>query len=150
MLRESTALGIGNFLAGPGLGIVVGIGCHQLTACWHSFWAQTYPFMLQLTYPRRWMKGLLSFSLLDLSSLPTCRAPLSLNFMVGSYTRKGKEKVKENYVGIEALPTSIKEKGLRWCTEKKRKSTPAKRPRALRKGSLTSKLEKVSPKGPQD
>eukprot|EP00983_Pelagomonas_calceolata_P069303 1150319-Pelagomonas_calceolata.AAC.6 len=34
---------------------------------------------------------------------------------------------------------------------KKRKgnSTLAKRPRALRKGSLTSKLERVSPKGPQ-
>eukprot|EP00983_Pelagomonas_calceolata_P124823 1161146-Pelagomonas_calceolata.AAC.7 len=35
--------------------------------------------------------------------------------------------------------------------EKKRngKSTPAKRPRALRKGSLTNKLERVLPKGPQ-
>eukprot|EP00983_Pelagomonas_calceolata_P074800 1152702-Pelagomonas_calceolata.AAC.1 len=33
--------------------------------------------------------------------------------------------------------------------EKKEKSTPAKRPRALRKGSLASKLERVSPKGPQ-
>eukprot|EP00983_Pelagomonas_calceolata_P012505 401255-Pelagomonas_calceolata.AAC.1 len=33
--------------------------------------------------------------------------------------------------------------------EKKEKTTPAKRPCALRKGSLTSKLEKVSPKGPQ-
>eukprot|EP00983_Pelagomonas_calceolata_P022242 699201-Pelagomonas_calceolata.AAC.1 len=32
---------------------------------------------------------------------------------------------------------------------KKKKSGPAKRPRALRKGSLTSKLAKVSPKGPQ-
>eukprot|EP00983_Pelagomonas_calceolata_P096697 1158160-Pelagomonas_calceolata.AAC.4 len=33
--------------------------------------------------------------------------------------------------------------------EKKEKSTPAKRPRALRKGSLTSKLERVSPEGHQ-
>eukprot|EP00967_Tisochrysis_lutea_P007530 scaffold8981_cov20-Tisochrysis_lutea.AAC.1 len=31
----------------------------------------------------------------------------------------------------------------------KEKSTPAKRFRALRKGSLTSKLARVSPKGPQ-
>eukprot|EP00983_Pelagomonas_calceolata_P004424 143952-Pelagomonas_calceolata.AAC.1 len=33
--------------------------------------------------------------------------------------------------------------------ERKEKSTPAKSPRALRKGSLASKLERVSPKGPQ-
>eukprot|EP00983_Pelagomonas_calceolata_P033840 1060312-Pelagomonas_calceolata.AAC.1 len=33
--------------------------------------------------------------------------------------------------------------------KRKEKSTLAKRPRALREGSLTSKLERVSPKGPQ-
>eukprot|EP00983_Pelagomonas_calceolata_P080600 1155216-Pelagomonas_calceolata.AAC.1 len=38
---------------------------------------------------------------------------------------------------------------LRTIKKEKEKSTPAKRPRALRKGSLTSKPERVSPKGPQ-
>eukprot|EP00983_Pelagomonas_calceolata_P122774 1160938-Pelagomonas_calceolata.AAC.15 len=33
--------------------------------------------------------------------------------------------------------------------KRKEKSTLAKRPRALRKGSLTSKLERVSPEGTQ-
>eukprot|EP00983_Pelagomonas_calceolata_P041849 1138229-Pelagomonas_calceolata.AAC.8 len=33
--------------------------------------------------------------------------------------------------------------------KRKEKSAPAKRPRALRTGSLTSKIERVSPKGPQ-
>eukprot|EP00983_Pelagomonas_calceolata_P086212 1156718-Pelagomonas_calceolata.AAC.5 len=32
---------------------------------------------------------------------------------------------------------------------RKEKSTPVNRPRALRKGSLTSKLARVSPKGPE-
>eukprot|EP00983_Pelagomonas_calceolata_P107337 1159332-Pelagomonas_calceolata.AAC.11 len=35
------------------------------------------------------------------------------------------------------------------AVKRKEKSTPAQRPRALRKGYLTSKLESVSPKGPQ-
>eukprot|EP00983_Pelagomonas_calceolata_P065521 1148614-Pelagomonas_calceolata.AAC.4 len=38
---------------------------------------------------------------------------------------------------------------LNLCRKEKEKYTPAKRPHALRKGSLTSKLERVSPKGPQ-
>eukprot|EP00983_Pelagomonas_calceolata_P117011 1160375-Pelagomonas_calceolata.AAC.2 len=38
--------------------------------------------------------------------------------------------------------------GCRACMKRKEKSAPAKRPRALRKSSLTSKLARVSPKGP--
>eukprot|EP00983_Pelagomonas_calceolata_P082236 1155857-Pelagomonas_calceolata.AAC.8 len=39
--------------------------------------------------------------------------------------------------------------GPRSSKEKKKKYVPAKRPRAFRKGSLTSKLARGSPKGPQ-
>eukprot|EP00983_Pelagomonas_calceolata_P041759 1138199-Pelagomonas_calceolata.AAC.2 len=57
------------------------------------------------------------------------------------------EKLRQIFVltnGAQKMGNMVKEK-----KRKKGKSTLAKRPRALRKGSLTSKLARISPKGPQ-
>eukprot|EP00983_Pelagomonas_calceolata_P114456 1160095-Pelagomonas_calceolata.AAC.9 len=58
---------------------------------------------------------------------------------------------KKSGAGSEILPTSIKDKRTSWADAshipstrcKGKKGTSAKRPRALRKGSLTSKLAGV-------
>eukprot|EP00983_Pelagomonas_calceolata_P005717 187966-Pelagomonas_calceolata.AAC.1 len=52
-----------------------------------------------------------------------------------------------NLVKIEGSPPVLF--NYRAISPAKEKSMPAKTPRALRKGFLTSKLERVSPKGPQ-
>eukprot|EP00983_Pelagomonas_calceolata_P041945 1138274-Pelagomonas_calceolata.AAC.1 len=54
----------------------------------------------------------------------------------------------------EGCVNTVAMKGSKLCSVQngcgmKGNSTPAKTPRALRKGSLTSKLARVSPKGPQ-
>eukprot|EP00983_Pelagomonas_calceolata_P005056 164771-Pelagomonas_calceolata.AAC.1 len=56
-----------------------------------------------------------------------------------------RSKLTREYLEMNAQKKSLSTK----LASRKKKSMPAKRPRALKKGSLASKLERVSPKGPQ-
>eukprot|EP00983_Pelagomonas_calceolata_P019990 631534-Pelagomonas_calceolata.AAC.1 len=61
-------------------------------------------------------------------------------------TFHGQRKKRKTMWAGEALPTPIKEKETHWL--KKRKVHAGQRPRALRKGPLTSELARASPEVP--